>query len=178
MKKLWVMIMLILLIVGGGLGATWWKLSEQKRVAEYFEVLGATVDVVPMFPGWFEDDFFEITQLHFVDTQVKDLSPLASLTSLDYLDLLGTQVADITPLSTLTSLTGLRLSKSKVKDIVPLSSLTSLVYLGLDRTQVTDITPLSTLTSLTELNLTKTKVTKQDIAKLQKALPRCKIVAP
>jgi hypothetical protein len=55
-------------------------------------------------------------------TQVADLSPLGSLTSLQTLDLSETQVADLLPLKSLASLQRLDLSGTRVADLSPLKS--------------------------------------------------------
>ena len=87
-----------------------------------------------------------------------DLTPLASLTALETLDVAATKVADATPLSGLTALQTLNLSTTQVADLTPLAGLTALKTLKLSSTQVADLTPLSGLTALQTLNLSTTQV--------------------
>ena len=64
--------------------------------------------------------------------RVSDLTPLAGLTALTWLDLSGNSVEDVTPLSGLTGLTHLNLEVNDIPDISALSSLlASLNYLYL-----------------------------------------------
>ena len=84
---------------------------------------------------------------------VTDLSPIATLTSLSYLNVGGNQVADLKPLTNLTHLTGLSLWNNRVTDIAPLSSLTALTYLNLAANHVSNLKPLANLVSLEKLDL-------------------------
>ena len=84
---------------------------------------------------------------------VTDLSPLATLTYLSYLNVGGNRVADLKPLANLTHLTGLSLWNNQVSDISPLSSLTALTYLNLANNCVTDLRSLASLIHLDELDL-------------------------
>ena len=82
-----------------------------------------------------------------------DLSPIATLTSLSYLNVGGNQVVDLKPLTNLMHLTGLNLWNNRVTDISPLSSLTALTYLNLAANYVSDLRPLARLIHLDELDL-------------------------
>jgi len=62
--------------------------------------------------------FFSVLNLSF--TQVKDVSPLSSLTSLKALHLHGTSVKNLTPLSSLVGLSWLKMEKTPVTDLTPL----------------------------------------------------------
>ncbi|MCH7729863.1 MAG: leucine-rich repeat domain-containing protein [Planctomycetes bacterium] len=64
---------------------------------------------------------------------------------------------------------------TQVTDLSPLAGLTNLKVLDLDSTQATDLSPLEGLTNLERLFLRNTQVTKEDVQKLQKALPNCTI---
>ncbi|MBX3053785.1 MAG: leucine-rich repeat domain-containing protein [Caldilineaceae bacterium] len=102
-----------------------------------------------------------LTSLQFlllVDTQVGDVSPLAGLTSLQSLLLINTQVRDVTPLARLTSLQVLFLNGTQVGDVTALAGLTSLQVLSLNGMQVGDVTALAGLTSLNTLDLRNTQV--------------------
>ena len=113
--------------------------------------------------------------LDLSDTPVSDLSPLASLTNLEVLNLDGTSVSDLSPLVSLTNLEYLSLSDTSVSDLSPLASLTNLERLDLIDTQVSDLSPLASLTNLVSLELEGSKVSKEEIAKLEAALPNCNI---
>ncbi|MFC4223724.1 leucine-rich repeat domain-containing protein, partial [Lysinibacter cavernae] len=52
-----------------------------------------------------------------------DLTPLAELTNLDWLDLSGTPITDLTPLAELTNLDWLDLSGTPITDLSPLAHL-------------------------------------------------------
>lgn len=87
--------------------------------------------------------------------QGSDLSPLASLKSLQSLNLKFCEsVSDLSPLTELTSLRSLNLGSCSSSDLRPLAGLTSLQSLDLsDCIAVTDLTPLAGLFSLRSLNL-------------------------
>ena len=98
------------------------------------------------------------TQLNFNGTPIRDVSPLAGLTSLQYLLLDSTGVSDVSPLAGLTKLRRLELNSTGVSDVIPLAGLTSLQYLLLNSTGVSDVSPLAGLTSLKRLELNSTGV--------------------
>lgn len=90
---------------------------------------------------------------------IKDLSPLAGLTKLTYLDVGGNGLEDLSPLAGLTQLTTLALADNRIVDLGPLSRLTKLTALDLSTDEwhgdnaVVDISPLAGLTQLARLNL-------------------------
>ncbi len=83
--------------------------------------------------------------------QIGDVSPLAGLTGLTYLDLDNNQIGDLSPLSSLAGLTHLYLNDNQIADVSPLASLVELTGLSLRGNQISDASPLATLTKLTEL---------------------------
>ena len=85
--------------------------------------------------------------------QLSDLSPLASLTHLKHLNLIGNQITDLRPLAALNQLTFLLLTDNQITDVSPLASLNQLTYLVLERNQITDIQALAPLTQLTALTM-------------------------
>ena len=85
------------------------------------------------------------------------------------------QVTDLSPLKDLTNLERLDLEDTQVSDLSPLEGLTNLKALVLDQTQVTDLSSLKGLTNLKWVILEGTPVSKEEIQKLQKALPKCGI---
>ena len=85
--------------------------------------------------------------------QISDLTPLAGLTELQYLGLVGCQIRDITPLAGLTNLTWLDLYENNISDISPLANLTQLQILQMYQNNISDLTPLTALTQLRNLAL-------------------------
>ncbi len=112
-----------------------------------------------------------LTDLSLENTSVSNLSPLASLASLQHLTISGAadrggQVRDLAPLANLTNLQILDLSHQDVADLSPLSGLTALQSLRIpgaaDRGgRVRDLAPLANLTNLQDLDLSY-----QDVADL------------
>ena len=80
-----------------------------------------------------------------------DLSPLAGLPSLAYLDLSDNGLTDVSDLSRLTSLRTLLLGGNAVRDLSPLSGLTGLEALTLSGNGLPNVAALSTLTALEQL---------------------------
>ena len=86
--------------------------------------------------------------------RISDLSPLAGLTSLRFLDGHGNDViSDVSPLAGLTKLETLILRYNRITDVSALSGLTNLDHLHLEWNSITDISGLSGLTNLGEANL-------------------------
>jgi hypothetical protein len=85
---------------------------------------------------------------------VSDLSPLAGLTNLRFLDGHGNDViSDVSPLAGLTNLETLILRYNSISDVSALSGLTNVEHLHLEWNRITDISALSGMTSLSEANL-------------------------
>ncbi|HOX84515.1 MAG TPA: leucine-rich repeat domain-containing protein [bacterium] len=96
-----------------------------------------------------------------------DISPLAGLTQLSYLDLDTCDADGIAALENLTELTYLNLSDNgKIKDISPIANMRKLQELWLGLEPIDDISPLAELTNLTFLWLGACKIS--DISPLQK----------
>ncbi|MCL1919011.1 MAG: leucine-rich repeat domain-containing protein [Peptococcaceae bacterium] len=107
-----------------------------------------------------------ITQLNLSSNNIRDITPLASLTNLEELWLTNNpNLSDITSLQEMTQLTILFLRGTQVKDLTPLKSLNQLTVLYLSCTPIEDITPLASLTNMTTLSLMDTKIS--DITPLQ-----------
>jgi len=86
--------------------------------------------------------------------RVSDLSPLAGLTNLRFLDGHGNDViSDVSPLAGLTRLETLILRYNRITSVSALSGLTNVDHLHLEWNDITDISGLSGLTSLREANL-------------------------
>ncbi|MDE0300412.1 MAG: leucine-rich repeat domain-containing protein [Candidatus Poribacteria bacterium] len=82
-----------------------------------------------------------------------ELSPIADLRSLTYLDVAACSISDITALSNLFNLSGLNVRFNRIVDIGPVENLTNLVSLRLEGNRIADVTPLAKLLQLTELYL-------------------------
>ena len=109
----------------------------------------------------FDSDFWKGQRSNNVgrsNLNISDLSPLASLSALQTLDLSSTQVSDLTPLASLSALLWLYLSGAQVSDLSPLALLSALKWLYLDGTRVSDVTSLASLSALRELYLADTQV--------------------
>jgi Leucine-rich repeat (LRR) protein len=110
-----------------------------------------------------------VTHLNLHNSAVTDLTPLAGLTDLVWLDLedimawqnnTTQRLTDLTPLAGLTNLRRLDIDhNSALTDISPLAGLVNLVELDLNDTIVRDISPLSGMTRLEYLDLRATPVT-------------------
>ncbi len=100
-----------------------------------------------------------LTQAWLRGNQIGDVSPLARLTRLTWLDLgWNLQIGEISALANLTSLRGLWIGFSQISDISSLASLTRLITLALWGNQIRDISALAGLTSLTSLDLGRNQI--------------------
>ncbi|MDP6904227.1 MAG: leucine-rich repeat domain-containing protein [Verrucomicrobiota bacterium] len=125
-----------------------------------------------------EADLEKLEYLKLLDNKLTDVKGLENLTQLTYLDIRSNQLTSVKGLEKLTKLTYLNLRHNKLTDVKGLKDLTQLEKLYLEFNQLTDVKGLEKLTKLTTLNLYSNPVlTKAQIAELQKALPKCKIVS-
>ena len=105
-----------------------------------------------------------LTWLNLSQNNITDLLPLAELTNLIWLDIGGNNLSNILPVSGLINLTALRLWRNNIEDISPVADLTHLTELNLDHNNISNISPLAGLTHLTELHLPGNYIT--DISSL------------
>ena len=89
-----------------------------------------------------------LERLWMENTGLRDLSPLAGLTNLDWLEAENNQITDISPLRGLTNLQRLILHGNEITDISPLRGLINLQRLSLYGNKIRDISPLEGLTKL------------------------------
>ena len=82
---------------------------------------------------------------------------------------------DIKLLAKLTKLEKLIITGNKITDLKPLVGLTELQALDLRRNKITDLSPLAELKQLKEVSLYANYITMEEVTKLEKALPKCKI---
>lgn len=85
------------------------------------------------------------------NTDITDLTPLASLSGLHLLDVSHTGVRDVTAITNHRQLTSLNISASKVADLSDLAGFNQLSALGMSDLQVHDLSPLQALHALTSL---------------------------
>ena len=73
------------------------------------------------------------------------LAPLAGLTGVKELYLVGNGISDISPLAGLTGLNRLSLSENEISDVSPLAGLTDLKWLAVNQNKISDLSPLDGL---------------------------------
>ena len=151
-------VMLLLGVLFGVLGSMAQEARRQRKVVADLREMGAQFvfsGEEPSMPELLDIGYCRrVIECHFDNPQVADVTPLAELKNLRWLDLECTQVADVTPLAELKKLEGLDLSG----------------------TQVADVTPLAELKNLNVLYLVNTQVTDEQVNDLQQALPDCTII--
>ncbi|HWA98804.1 MAG TPA: protein kinase [Pirellulales bacterium] len=103
---------------------------------------------------------------------VVDLSPLRGMPLVE-LHCEGTAVSDLSPLAGM-KLERLDCYKTNISDLSALKEM-PLVGLAIHETPVADVSPLESCKRLAALDIENTKVTAAAVARLQKALPNCKI---
>ncbi|HCO92646.1 MAG TPA: hypothetical protein DIU00_01635 [Phycisphaerales bacterium] len=119
-----------------------------------------------------------LTRLKKLDlgyTKVSKLEPLQSLKNLRMLWLPVSEINSIDALSSLTKLQVLCLHDTRVSSVEPLTALTNLQVLDLWRTHVSDLKPLYSLAGLKSLDIRETNLSDEQIAQMQKSLPKLKI---
>ena len=84
-------------------------------------------------------------------------------------------IEDISPLAQLPHLTWVNLHKNNIKDLKPLKNLVNLESVNLSYNNIRDIRPLFDLNKLNYVNLVGNKNSFDQISKLNKKLPNCKI---
>lgn len=121
-------------------------------------------------------DLKKIEELELWDSSIYDLAALARLEKLKKLDLAGNNINELMPLAKLKNIENLALDRNQVTNLSALSGLTKLNSLGLENNRITDLTPLAQLKQLKSLQLKNNpRLTKDQVQKLQQALPDCKI---
>jgi len=121
-------------------------------------------------------DLGNVDSLQLFDFGIYDVGALGDLRRAKELDLTGNHINDLAPLANLTNLEDLLLDRNRVTDLSALTSLKNLKNLGLEDNRITDLTPLSQLKQLKSLQLKNNpRLTKDQVQKLQQALPDCKI---
>jgi len=126
----------------------------------------------------------KLEQLDLADCGITDLKPLAGLKNLTQLRLSQNKTSDLSPLVGLTKLNHLTLSENKLtnEQLTHLSKLENLKFLSIgnnpfsNANQFTSLEPLLGLKQLDEVILMNIEgLPAEEIDKLRKALPGCKI---
>ena len=104
-----------------------------------------------------------LRNLFLPSNPIKDLTPLANLTQLQFLHLMDVPkdgpMEDLTFLKNLTELRELYLGYCWITDITPIQNLTKLVLLDLRVNRIVDISPLANLASLGTLWIDRNRIT-------------------
>ena len=95
----------------------------------------------------------QLVWLELRNNAITDITPLAAFTQLRYLWLQDNAISDISALSSLTKLTDLHVINNAISDISILARLKHLRLLSLDNNPIANIEPLAGLTQLVILNL-------------------------
>ena len=129
-----------------------------------------TVEVLLRVAG--TDDYLEAERvllnepgLYLDDYNLTDLSPLASLNNLTYLNISENEIYDLSPFQGLKNLIDLDLSDNQIKDISSLETLINITRIYLDFNQIIDISILKSLKNIQELYLHSNYI--KDIASLK-----------
>ena len=100
-----------------------------------------------------------LTWINLEDNHIEDLSPLAGLTALTEIDLDHNDIVDVSHLAGLTALRTLYLGSNVISDVSPLADgFTALAELYLDGNGIEDVSPMAGLTSLTTLYLSRNEI--------------------
>ncbi|MBN2175287.1 MAG: hypothetical protein JW731_14225 [Bacteroidales bacterium] len=92
------------------------------------------------------------------NNQIRSLDPLAELSGLRSIRLVGTQITDLSPLGTLKYIKSLTIQQSPLTNLEPISGLSSLETINLENTPIENLDPLSNLQKLKYLNFSGTQV--------------------
>lgn len=100
-----------------------------------------------------------LEELGLSDNQITELSPLADLHNLRWLNLIRNRpIVDVLPLANLRNLTWLKLSNNSIVDITPLKTLTMLENLSIRSNRISDISALVDMKYLIELDVSGNEV--------------------
>ena len=105
-----------------------------------------------------------LTKLKYIDLRnvaknghgIKDLSPLAKLTNLEYLNLFKAEPINVNELENLVKLKSLNLGAAKINSVSFASKMINLEYLNLEHNEFADVTALEDLVNLKTLLLDST----------------------
>jgi len=102
-----------------------------------------------------------VSTLQYVDLTynfIENLNGLSGLTELNTLKLNSNNISDITPLNGLPNLVGLQLANNSISNISGFGNLPSLEIIWLGSNDISEVYALSSIPTLTEINLTSTSI--------------------
>jgi Leucine-rich repeat (LRR) protein len=102
---------------------------------------------------------------------------LAGLRGLRSLSIRENRVDDLSALADLEKMNWLEFDQNRVTDLGPLAGLAALRRVYMENNRVTVLMPLSKLAALEELQGLGNEVPREQISLLERALPKCKIRA-
>lgn len=105
-----------------------------------------------------------LTALSARDNQIRDLAPLAEMTSLTELDVRGNQINSIAEIASLPGLRKLNVRDNQLADVQGVEQLTRLTELNIRGNRISDIRPIGDLNQLRELNIRNNQI--QDVSPL------------
>jgi internalin A len=125
-----------------------WMLKHKDR---YSEQTQHTINV--LLEQGSAEDLKKMSGLYLDEKNISDLTPLAGLTNLQYINISYNLISDLAPLAGLTKLRSLILNNNNISDLTPLASLINLKKLNLLKNNISDITHLASLKYLNKLEL-------------------------
>lgn len=129
--------------------------SSRRGLANLLRIVLSCTDVRDLTPL---ASLSRLQSVYLYGTLIQDTSVLKNFCQLKVLDLGKTSIKDCEPLTELSNLQRLRICNTDVSDIGFVARHQGLVELDLSSTRVTDIRPLASLSQLQILNLHNTKV--------------------
>ncbi len=126
-------------------------------------------------------DVAKLKNLRWLDLQYNDISDISALKNLDKLEVLwltGNNISDISALSGLTRIYSLGLAENRISDISALKNMNGLVMLSLDKNPVRDITVLHGKIKFQNVYLNSTSLTKEQIKAFKESIPSSSRVYP
>ncbi|MFH1119548.1 MAG: leucine-rich repeat domain-containing protein [Bacteroidota bacterium] len=134
----------------------WWQLLNDDWKSVFRSKL--TLDKEPT-----REQLHELTYLKKLNIsgnrRIKDLNPLAKLTSLEDLNVSGTGIAEISAIKEISNLRNLDLSDNGIVDLSPVAGLKSLELLDISNSKITEVNRLSGLRNLRILSLDHCAIT-------------------
>ncbi|MCP4678194.1 MAG: leucine-rich repeat domain-containing protein [Deltaproteobacteria bacterium] len=90
--------------------------------------------------------------------KLEDLTPIAKLPKLEYLNITGTNVQDFSPLTELPALAEIEARMLKMTDAAPIAKMSALEKIDLLKTPITDVTPMASAAKLAHILICTTQV--------------------
>lgn len=100
----------------------------------------------------------DLSRLNLWGNRIEDLTPLAALPNLEWVDLRDNAISDVGPLARKEKLSKLFLAENRIADVASLEALLALEWLVLDANEIESIEPLTELPKLLNLSVTNNRV--------------------